>query len=112
YERAAGQGGGGHRGGRRDRTSHLAGPTGVTGAPMDPDDIVIELLSDPQTQDPYPLYHSLRESAPNHPSMLGVRFVSSHAGCTELMRSHDFTTGFGLAGGGFEDRPFIQKTME
>ena len=44
--------------------------------------------------------------------MLGVRFVSSHAGCTELMRSHDFTTGFGLAGGGFEDRPFIQKTME
>jgi cytochrome P450 len=79
---------------------------------MDPDDILIELLSDPQTQDPYPLYTSLRETAPNHPSMLGVRFVSSHAGCTELMRSHDFTTGFGLAGGGFEDRPFIKKTME
>ncbi|HEY4411029.1 MAG TPA: cytochrome P450 [Acidimicrobiia bacterium] len=79
---------------------------------MDPDDILIELLSDPQTQDPYPLYRSLRETAPNHPSMLGVRFVSSHAGCTELMRSHDFTTGFGLAGGGFEDRPFIKKTME
>src|SRR6266851_3210921 len=80
--------------------------------PVDPDDILIELLSDPQTQDPYPLYRSLRENAPNHPSMLGVRFVSSHAGCTDLLRSHDFTTGFGLAGGGFEDRPFIKKTME
>lgn len=79
---------------------------------MDPDDILIELLSEPQTQDPYPLYRALRETAPNHPSMLGVRFVSSHGGCTELMRSHDFTTGFGLAGGGFEDRPFIKKTME
>jgi cytochrome P450 len=79
---------------------------------MDPDDILIELLSDPQTQDPYPLYRRLREQAPNHPSMLGVRFVSSHRGCTELFRSHDFTTGFGLAGGGFEDRPFIKKTME
>jgi cytochrome P450 len=80
---------------------------------MDPDDLLIELLSEPQTQDPYPLYHALRESAPNHPSMLGVRFVSSHRGCTELLRSSsDFTTGFGLAGGGFEDRPFIKKTME
>ena len=65
---------------------------------MDPDDLLIELLSDPQTQDPYPLYRALRETAPNHPSMLGVRFVSSHQGCTELLRSsHDFTTGFGLA---------------
>lgn len=77
---------------------------------MDPDDILIELLSDPQTEDPYPLYQSLRETAPNHPNMLAVRFVSSHAGCSELMRSHDITTGFGLAGGGFEGRPFIRKT--
>ncbi len=79
---------------------------------MDPDDLIIELLSEPTSQDPYPLYHALREMAPNHPSMLGVRFVSSHAGCVELLRSHDFATGFGLAGEGFEDRPFIQKTME
>jgi len=79
---------------------------------VDPDDLLIELLTEPQTQDPYPLYRALRETAPNHPSMLGVRFVTSHAGCTELLRSHDFTTGFGLAGGGFEDRPFIKKTME
>jgi cytochrome P450 len=79
---------------------------------VDPDDILIELLSEPQTQDPYPLYRGLRETAPNHPSMLGVRFVSSHRGCIELLRSPDFTTGFGLAGGGFEDRPFIKKTME
>lgn len=79
---------------------------------MDPDDILIELLSEPQPADPYALYHALREAAPNHPSMLGVRFVSTHAGCTELMRSHDFTTGFGLAGDGFEDRPFIKKTKE
>ena len=81
-------------------------------AGLDPDDLIIELLSEPTSQDPYPLYHALREVAPNHPSMLGVRFVSSHAGCVELLRSHDFTTGFGLAGEGFEDRPFIQKTME
>lgn len=79
---------------------------------QDPDDILIELLSEPQPEDPYPLYHALREAAPNHPSMLGVRFVSSHAGCTELLRSSSFTTGFGFGGEGFEERPFIKKTME
>ena len=79
---------------------------------QDPDDILIELLSEPQPEDPYPLYHALREAAPSHPSMLGVRFVSSHAGCTELLRSSAFTTGFGFGGEGFEDRPFIKKTME
>ena len=79
---------------------------------QDPDDILIELLSEPQPEDPYPLYHALREVAPSHPSMLGVRFVSSHAGCTELLRSSAFTTGFGFGGEGFEDRPFIKKTME
>ena len=82
------------------------------GAVRDPDDILIELLSEPQPEDPYPLYHALREAAPNHPSMLGVRFLSSHAGCTELLRSSAFTTGFGFGGAGFEDRPFIKKTME
>ena len=79
---------------------------------QDPDDIVIELLSEPQPEDPYPLYHALRAAAPNHPSMLGVRFLSSHAGCTELLRSSAFTTGFGFGGEGFEERPFIKKTME
>jgi cytochrome P450 len=79
---------------------------------QDPDDILIELLSEPQPEDPYPLYHALREVAPSHPSMLGVRFVSSHAGCIELLRSSAFTTGFGFGGEGFEDRPFIKKTME
>jgi cytochrome P450 len=79
---------------------------------QDPDDILIELLSEPQPEDPYPLYHALRAAAPNHPSMLGVRFLSSHAGCTELLRSSAFTTGFGFGGEGFEDRPFIKKTME
>ena len=79
---------------------------------QDPDDILFELLSEPQPEDPYPLYQALREAAPSHPSMLGVRFVSSHAGCTELLRSSAFTTGFGFGGAGFEDRPFIQKTME
>jgi len=78
----------------------------------DPDDILIELLSEPQPEDPYPLYHALRTVAPNHPSMLGVRFVSSHAGCVELLRSSAFTTGFGFGGEGFEERPFIKKTME
>ena len=79
---------------------------------QDPDDILIELLSEPQPDDPYPLYHALREAAPNHPSMLGVRFLSSHAGCVELLRSNAFTTGFGFGGDGFEERPFIKKTME
>jgi len=79
---------------------------------MDPDDILIELLSEPPPGDPYRLYHALREAAPNHPSMLGVRFLSSHAGCTEVLRSGDFTTGFGFGGEGFEERPFIKKTME
>jgi cytochrome P450 len=78
----------------------------------DPDDIIIELLSEPQPEDPYPLYHALRAVAPNHPSMLGVRFVSSHATCVELLRSSAFTTGFGFGGEGFEERPFIKKTME
>jgi cytochrome P450 len=78
----------------------------------DPDDILIELLSEPPPDDPYPLYHALRDAAPNHPSMLGVRFVSSHAVCTELLRSGAFTTGFGFGGEGFEERPFIKKTLE
>jgi cytochrome P450 len=84
----------------------------VPEAVRDPDDIIIELLSEPQPEDPYPLYHALREVAPNHPSMLGVRFVSSHALCVELLRSNSFTTGFGFGGEGFEERPFIKKTME
>ena len=78
----------------------------------DPDDILIELLSEPPPDDPYPLYHALRSVAPNHPSMLGVRFVSSHEICTELLRSGAFTTGFGFGGEGFEERPFIKKTLE
>jgi cytochrome P450 len=78
----------------------------------DPDDIIIELLSEPQPEDPYPLYHALRAVASNHLSMLGVRFVSSHATCVELLRSSAFTTGFGFGGEGFEERPFIKKTME
>ena len=78
----------------------------------DPDDLLIELLSEPPPDDPYPLYHALRELAPNHPSMLGVRFLSSHEGCTELLRSGAFTTGFGFGGEGFEERPFIKKTLE
>ena len=41
----------------------------------DPDDILIELLSEPQPEDPYPLYHALRAAAPNHPTLRGRALV-------------------------------------
>ncbi len=62
---------------------------------MGPDDIVIELLSEPQPGDPYPPYHALREQAPNHPNMLGCGSSPATPGCTELRRSHDSPPGSG-----------------
>ncbi|HEY4408245.1 MAG TPA: cytochrome P450, partial [Acidimicrobiia bacterium] len=79
---------------------------------IDPDDLTIELMGDPQPGDPYPLYHALREAAPNHPSMLGVRFVSSYAGCIELMRSADFGQSFGFGSEEYGDSAFIKMVGE
>lgn len=80
---------------------------------LDPDDLAIELMGDPQPADPYPLYHALRAAAPNHPSMLGVRFVSSYAGSIELLRSADFGQSFGFGSEDrFEDSAFIRMVGE
>jgi len=79
---------------------------------VDPDGLTIELMSDPQPVDPYPLYHALRTVAPNHPSMLGVRFVSSYAGCVELMRSPDFGQSFGFGSEEYGDSAFIKMVGE
>ncbi|HEV7862102.1 MAG TPA: cytochrome P450 [Acidimicrobiia bacterium] len=57
---------------------------------MDADDIVLALMETPQPEDPYPLYHRLREIAPNHPSIMGMRFLSRYDDCVELLRSPSF----------------------
>ncbi|HVW34670.1 MAG TPA: cytochrome P450 [Acidimicrobiia bacterium] len=57
---------------------------------MDADDIVLALMETPQPEDPYPLYHRLREIAPNHPSIMGLRFLSRYDDCLELLRSPSF----------------------
>jgi cytochrome P450 len=60
----------------------------------DPEALVMALLGQPD--DPYPLYHRLRATAPHHHSELGVRFVSTYAGCVELLRSPSFESTFGF----------------
>jgi cytochrome P450 len=60
----------------------------------DPEALVMALLGQPD--DPYPLYHRLRATAPHHHSALGVRFVSTYAGCVELLRSPSFESRFGF----------------
>jgi cytochrome P450 len=57
---------------------------------MDADDIVLALMETPQPEDPYPLYHRLREIAPSHPSILGMRFLSRYQDVWELLRSSAF----------------------
>jgi pimeloyl-[acyl-carrier protein] synthase len=57
---------------------------------MDADDIVMALLEVPQPENPYPLYHRLREIAPSHPSILGMRFLSRYHDVWELLRSPAF----------------------
>ncbi len=84
----------------------------ITVEDVDPDALTIELMSDPQPADPYPLYHALREAAPNHPSMLGVRFVSSYPGCLELLRSPDFGQSFGFGSEEYGDSAFIRMVGE
>jgi cytochrome P450 len=56
----------------------------------DADDIVLALMETPQPDDPYPLYHRLREIAPNHPSIMGMRFLSRYDDCVEMLRSPSF----------------------
>jgi hypothetical protein len=60
-----------------------------------PDQIIMALMQ-PNLPEPHQLYRVLRETAPSHRSALGLRFLSTHAGCVELLRSKDFTQSFGL----------------
>jgi cytochrome P450 len=85
---------------------------GGQGDGPDPDDLLIELMSEPQPSDPYPLYHALRSVAPNHPSMLGVRFLSSHEACLDMLRSSKFQNGFGAGADEYAGHPFIEMTKE
>ena len=64
-------------------------------ATADADDIVIELLETPPPTDPYPYYHRLREIAPNHPSIMGMRFLSRYEDCYTMLRSPDFGQALG-----------------
>jgi pimeloyl-[acyl-carrier protein] synthase len=59
-------------------------------AEMDADDLVLALLETPQPEDPYAIYHRLREIAPNHPSIMGMRFLSRYDDVWELLRSNSF----------------------
>jgi len=59
-------------------------------AQMDADDLVLALLEVPQPEDPYPIYHRLREIAPSHPAILGMRFLSRYEDVWELLRSPAF----------------------
>ena len=77
-------------------------------AELEPDDLLIDLMSEPQPVDPYPLYHQLRAVAPNFPSILGVRFLSSHAAVMGMLRSTSFQNGFGSGADEFADHPFIR----
>ena len=63
-----------------------AAPDGLT----DPDDILIELLSEPPPDDPYPLYAQLRDRAPflpiRFPGMPAGYLATTFASCSRLLR--------------------------
>ncbi len=67
---------------------------------MDADTLIGTLMSPETLQDPYPVYDRLREIAPNHLTAVGVRFVSTHELCMELLKSKDFGQSFGLGSEG------------
>jgi cytochrome P450 len=79
----------------------------------DPETVIAALMGSAVVADPYPLYHALRTSAPDHQSAFGVRFLSSHALCEELLKSRDFGQSWGH---GSEDRDddsaFIQMLSD
>jgi pimeloyl-[acyl-carrier protein] synthase len=56
-------------------------------AEMDADDLVMALLEIPQPEDPYAIYNRLRDIAPSHPSIMGMRFLSRYTDVWELLRS-------------------------
>jgi cytochrome P450 len=80
---------------------------------MNADELIGTLMSPDALRDPYPIYDRLREIAPNHLTGLGVRFVSTHELCLELLKSKDFgqSFGFGSEGDG-EESTFITTIKE
>src|SRR5581483_1278212 len=82
-------------------------------ASMNADELIGTLMSPSAMQDPYPIYDRLRDIAPNHLTELGVRFVSTHDICMELLKSKDFgqSFGFGSEGDG-QDSTFIATIKE
>ena len=82
---------------------------------MDPDDVVIELMGTPQPANPYPLYARLHETARNHPSILGLRFLAGYDDCSELLRSplfHHATATVAATDPRFEDSAFLKSAGE
>jgi hypothetical protein len=77
-----------------------------------PDDIIIALMT-ASPPEPYGYYRVLRETAPSHRSALGLRFLSRHADCVELLRSKDFSQSFGLVDPErMANSPFFQSVTE
>ncbi len=69
-------------------------------AVLEADAIIGQLMSPVALENPYPMYDRLRQLAPNHVSAVGVRFVSTHDLCSELLTSDDFGQSFGLGSEG------------
>jgi cytochrome P450 len=70
---------------------------------VDPDTLLMELVATPEGRaDPYPLYASLRASAPVHRSPLGFWVASRYDDCQHVLRESrvgkDFTNAFTALG--------------
>src|SRR5258707_3211160 len=83
---------------------------------MDADDIVLALMETPQPEAPYPLYHRLREIAPSHPSIMGMRFLSRYDDCLEALRSPVFHMAMvermAKSDPRFDTSPYLQATED
>lgn len=81
-------------------------------AVLEADAIIGQLLSPAALENPYPMYDRLRELAPNHLSAVGVRFVSTHELCLELLKSKDFGQSFGLGSEGRDTESAFITTIK
>lgn len=59
----------------------------ATSQALDPEHLVASLFSDPQPEDPYPLYAALRASEPIFRSATGMTFLSRYDDCQEAIRT-------------------------
>jgi cytochrome P450 len=81
-------------------------------AVLEADAIIGQLMSPVALENPYPMYDRLRELAPNHVSAVGVRFVSTHDLCGELLKSRDFGQSFGLGSEGRDAESAFLTTIK